>query len=72
MDSNPDLCDAGAVLHQSSYQANWELIVLWVDSKPIDIDLHLKFIHSASVVLKKGRIIHIHFNSQFKYMKIMY
>ena len=23
-DSNPDLCDAGAVLHQSSYQRNWE------------------------------------------------
>ena len=36
MDSNLDLCDAGAVLYQSSYQANWELIVLWVDNKPID------------------------------------
>ena len=22
-DSNPDLCDAGVVLHQFSYQANW-------------------------------------------------
>ena len=24
-DSNPDLCDAGAVLYQLSYQANWQL-----------------------------------------------
>ena len=37
-----DLCDASAVLHQLSYQANWELVVLWVDYKPLDdgIDLH--------------------------------
>ena len=24
-----DLCDAGAVLHQLSYQANWELTKWW-------------------------------------------
>ena len=35
-DSNPDLFDSGAVLHQLSYQANWELIVIWVDFKPED------------------------------------
>ena len=35
-DSNPDLCDSGAVLHQLSHQANWELIVMWVDFKPED------------------------------------
>ena len=35
-DSNPDLCDAGAVLHQLSYQAKWELVVKLVDDKPID------------------------------------
>ena len=27
-DSNPDLCDAGAVLNQLSYKANWELVVM--------------------------------------------
>ena len=35
-DSNPDLCDAGAVLHQLSYQANWEQVVVWDDYKPVD------------------------------------
>ena len=25
-----DLCDTGAVLYQVSYQANWELVMLWV------------------------------------------
>ena len=29
-DWNPDLCDAGALLHQLSYQANWEQVVMWV------------------------------------------
>ena len=27
----PDLCDAGAVLYELSYQANWELAVTWVN-----------------------------------------
>ena len=29
---NPDhsLCDAGAIVYQLSYQANWELVVMWV------------------------------------------
>ena len=31
---NPDLCNAGAVLHQLSYQANWELVIMWVYDKP--------------------------------------
>ena len=35
-DSNPDFCDAGAVLHQLSHQANWELVIVWVDDKPIE------------------------------------
>ena len=30
-DSNPDLCDAFAVLYQLSYQANWEQVIVWVD-----------------------------------------
>ena len=25
-----NLCDTGAVLYQLSYQANWELVTLWI------------------------------------------
>ena len=28
--------DAGAVLYQLSYQANWELIILWVRNLPVE------------------------------------
>ena len=35
-DSNPDLCDAGALLYQFSYQANSELVIMWVYDKPVD------------------------------------
>ena len=38
-DSNPDLCDAAAVLHLLSYQANWEQVVVWVDCKPVDVKI---------------------------------
>ena len=38
-DSNPDLCDAGAVLHQLSNQANWEQVVMWVDYQPVDVEI---------------------------------
>ena len=38
-DSNPDLCDARSVLHQLSYQPNWEQFVLWVDHKPVDVEI---------------------------------
>ena len=31
-----DLSDAGAVLHQLIYQANWKVVVMWVDDKPVD------------------------------------
>ena len=31
VDSNPDLCSAGAVLYLLGYQANWELVVMQVD-----------------------------------------
>ena len=37
--SNPDLCDAGAVLYQLSYQAKWEQVVMWVDYKPVDVEM---------------------------------
>ena len=32
----PDPCDAGAVLHQLSFKANCELVIMWVDHKPVD------------------------------------
>lgn len=32
---NPVLCDAGALLHQLSYHANWELVIKLVYDKPI-------------------------------------
>ena len=35
-DSNSELCNAGAVLYQFSFQGNWELVVMWVDDKPVD------------------------------------
>ena len=46
--SNPDPCDAGAVLHQLNYQANWEQVVVWVEYKPVDVEIGatIKFIHS--------------------------
>ena len=34
-DSNPDFCDSGAVLNQLSYQANRELVIMWVNDKPV-------------------------------------
>ena len=30
-----NLCDAGAVLYQLCYQANWELVMLWIRNKPV-------------------------------------
>jgi len=35
-DSNPDLFDASAVIYQLSNQANWELVIMWVNDKPLD------------------------------------
>ena len=39
-----DLYDSGAVFYQLSYQANWELVVMWVDTKPVD-DGYVYLIH---------------------------
>ena len=36
LDSNPDLCDAGAVFYQLRYQANWGLVIMRVNDKPVD------------------------------------
>ena len=38
-DSNTDLCAAGEVLKQLSYQTNWEQVVMWVDYKPVDVEI---------------------------------
>ena len=38
-DSNPNLCDAGAVLQQLSYQSNWEQVVMWIDYEPVDVEI---------------------------------
>ena len=35
-DSNPGLCDGSAVLYQLNYPVNWELVLRWVDNKPVD------------------------------------
>ena len=35
-DSSLDLRDAGAVLHQLSYQTDWGVMVMWVYDKPAD------------------------------------
>ena len=33
---NMIICNTGAVLYQLSYQANWELVILWVRNVLID------------------------------------
>ena len=38
-DLNPDLCNVGAVLNQLSYQANWQLLIMWVDHKPVNVEI---------------------------------
>ena len=35
-DSNPDLCDVGAVLFQLSFQVNWKLFIMWGYDKSVD------------------------------------
>ena len=42
-DSNPELCNAGEVLYQLSYQANWELVIMWVYNEPVDSE-YMSFI----------------------------
>ena len=36
LDLNPEVCDASVVLYQLSYQANWELVIMWVNDEPAD------------------------------------
>lgn len=48
LNSNTDPCDADAVLQQLGYQAKWEMIIMWVNHKPVDsaikiMEFHLNF-----------------------------
>ena len=36
---NPGLRDADAVLHQLSYQTKWQQVVVWVDYKPVEVEI---------------------------------
>ena len=44
-----DLCDTSAVLYQLSYQANWELVILWVLNIPVE-DEEYKWIYESSYI----------------------
>ena len=55
-DANPDLCDSGAVLHQLSYQVNWELVITRVNEKPVFMrrSSTLKFMMSRLIIGRHG------------------
>ena len=42
--SNPDLCNADAVLYQLNYQVKCIMVAMWVDDKPVDDGYTSKFI----------------------------
>ena len=49
----PDFCNASAVLYQLSYQACCELVIMWVDYKPVDDgyrSIYLILIHEVYVL----------------------
>ena len=55
--SNPDLSDAGAVLHQLSYQAKSKLVVMWVEDWPVDdgcVSIHMMLMHEIHVSELRG------------------
>ena len=54
---NPDLCDAGAVLYQLSYQANWELVIMWVYLVFMLLRQLLKYPNITLKIIKKNRPI---------------
>ena len=51
-DSNPGLRDAGAVLQKLSYQANWELVIMRVNHKPVDSEYICDEINEISFELQ--------------------
>ena len=48
MDSNPELFDVGALLHQLCCQASRELVVVWADDKSSD-DGYMVLLHEMHV-----------------------
>ena len=50
--SNPDLSDAGAVLHQLSYQTKSKLVIMWIEDWPVDdecVSIHMMLMHEIHV-----------------------
>ena len=41
-DSNPELCDGGAVLCRLSYQTNW--VIMWANDKTVDDEYRSRYI----------------------------
>ena len=55
---NPDFCKAGAVLYQLSYQANWELVVMWDDYKPEHVQgVKLTFFPGSHLAPKYFKVV---------------
>ena len=44
-----DLCDSGAVFHQLSYQANWELVIVWIRFLSVE-ETRWKWIYENSYI----------------------
>ena len=62
-DSNAALRDVGAALHQLSHPAIWEVVVTWVDYKPVDdrYQMSMMVIHECYVVeLRIGMNVNDH------------
>ena len=64
-----DLCDTGAVLYWLSYQAIWELVILWVRNIPVESE-ECKWIYEISYIWTAEKdmnlwliiaVIHLHF-----------
>ena len=52
-DLNSDHCDAAVVLWQLRYQANWELVIIWVYGNPVDSE-YMQSYYMAKPVLGKS------------------
>ena len=53
-DLNKELCNARAVLHQMSYRANWELVIMWVNDKPRDTDANFNQVNYSLIVINNN------------------
>ena len=57
-DSNSDPCDAGALLHQMTHQANWELVVMGIDHSAKKLRRALTHSFQSSVLMREIRVFH--------------